>query len=314
MSLLKNQSTLPVLALAGPTAVGKSEVALLLAQQLPGEIISVDSMQVYRGLDIGTAKPSLAERQTVPHHLIDTVEITDSFDAAQFAQHARQLIPEIQARGRVPILCGGTGLYFKALLAGLGPAPPSQPALRAQLELVPLPRLLDELALRDPQTFERIDRQNPRRVIRALEVVRLTGKPFADQRADWQLPPSERLVPQSCCFGLSRTPADLQARIERRVDKMFQLGLIEETRRLLDLGLAQNRTALQAIGYRQVTDYLAGGRSLADTVTLVKQATRQLAKRQMSWFRRQMAMTWLSVTHEASAERTLEKLRAALPG
>ena len=288
MSPFPNHPRLPILAVAGPTAVGKSDVALLLAERLPGEIISVDSMQVYRGLDVGTAKPTLAERRRVPHHLIDVVEITDSFDAARFVEHARRLIPEIQDRDRVPILCGGTGLYFKALLAGLGETPPGQPELRAQLEQIPLPQLLEELAARDPRTFERIDRHNLRRVVRAVEVIRLTGKPFSEQRAGWLNSPLESLVPQSRFFGLSRTPTDLHARIEKRVEKMFQLGLVEETQRLLDLGLRENRTALQAIGYRQVTDHLDGKCSLPDTVAMVKQRTRQLAKRQMTWFRRQM--------------------------
>ena len=164
-----------LLCLTGPTATGKSEVALLLAERLGGEIISIDSMQVYRGLDIGTAKPSAAEQRRVPHHLIDVVELTEPFDAAQFARLAQAALQEIQARGHRPILCGGTGLYFKAFLEGLGEAPPADAALRAQLEAAPLPELLSELQRDDPATFAKIDRQNPRRVIRAIEVMRLTG-------------------------------------------------------------------------------------------------------------------------------------------
>src|SRR6266487_3220448 len=147
----------PPILLAGPTAVGKSEVALLLAGRLGGEIISVDSMQVYRGLNIGTAKPSAADRRQVPHHLIDVVELWEPFDAARFLELARQAAKEIQGRGRRPILCGGTGLYFKAYLDGLGDSPPSAPALRAELERSPLTELLRELEQRDPATFERID-------------------------------------------------------------------------------------------------------------------------------------------------------------
>src|SRR5258706_9064770 len=160
------------LLLAGPTAVGKSEVALRLAEKLGGEIISVDSMQVYRGLDLGTAKPSAADRARVPHHLIDVVDINEPFDAAKFVELARRAVAEIQARGRVPVLCGGTGLYFKAFLEGLGDAPPADPALRAELEAAPLPGLLRELAERDPASYEKIDRRNPRRVVRAVEVIR----------------------------------------------------------------------------------------------------------------------------------------------
>src|SRR5438067_1732180 len=176
------QPATPIL-LTGPTAVGKSELALLLAERLSGEIISVDSMQVYRGLDIGTAKPPPEQRARVGHHLIDVVEITEPFDAAQFVRLARKAMEEIQARGRVPILCGGTGLYFKAFLEGLGEAPPGDAALRAKLAAAPLAELLAELAERDPEIYQRIDRKNFRRVIRAVEVIRLTGKPFSEQRA-----------------------------------------------------------------------------------------------------------------------------------
>ncbi len=182
-------SKAPSIFLVGPTASGKSAVALALAEKVGGEIISVDSMQVYRGLDIGTAKPSAEERARVPHHLIDIVELTEPFDAARFVELARRAEADIRARQRVPIFCGGTGLYFKAYLEGLGSAPPSDSKLRAELEATPLHELLHELSQRDPVTYERIDRQNPRRVIRALEVIRLTGKPFSEQRAEWQ-PPS----------------------------------------------------------------------------------------------------------------------------
>src|SRR5437764_4867386 len=181
LSLRAFRVSRPIL-IAGPTAVGKSAVALALAERLDGEIVSVDSMQVYRGLDIGTAKPSADERQRVAHHLIDVVEMRERFDAGRFARLSREACADIALRGRVPILCGGTGLYFKAFLEGLGEAPPADAQLRAELEAVSLPELLRELEQSDPVTFAKIDRQNPRRVIRALEVIRLTGKPFSTQR------------------------------------------------------------------------------------------------------------------------------------
>jgi tRNA dimethylallyltransferase len=258
------------LLLAGPTAVGKSEIALRLAERLGGEIVSVDSMQVYRGMDIGTAKPSPKDRSRVPHHLIDVRDVTEPFDAAQFLQLAHRAVAEIQARGHVPILCGGTGLYFKAMLRGLSHAPPADPALRAALAATPLPELLRELADRDPVTYQRIDRRNPRRVIRAVAVIRLTGRPYSAQRADWQSrddgPPTtdhgtESVVADqwsvvsaqwSLAFGLARTPSDLQRRIDARVDEMFQRGIVAETEHLLQHGLAQNQNAMQALGYRQV--------------------------------------------------------------
>jgi tRNA dimethylallyltransferase len=297
--------------IAGPTAVGKSELALLLAEKLNGEIISVDSMQVYRGLDIGTAKPSRDERARIPHHLIDVVELGEPFDAATFVSLAQKAVAEIQSRGCVPIFCGGTGLYFKAYLEGLGEAPSSDPALRAQLEATPLPDLLRELAERDPVTYEKIDRQNPRRVFRAVEVIRLTGKPFSEQRADWQ---TQSPKPETRnLFGLARSSEDLQQRINVRVDEMFRRGLVEETEQLLKRGLAENRNAMQAIGYRQVVEHLRGERSLPDTIELVKSRTRKFAKRQMTWFRGQLGVGWLEMGSATDLREACIKLQANLP-
>src|SRR5579884_4055362 len=292
----------PVLFLAGATATGKSEVALLLAEKLNGEIISVDSMQVYRGLDIGTAKPNAAERKRVPHHLIDVAGLNETFDAARFVRLAKAAAKEIHSRGRIAIFCGGTGLYFKAFLDGVGDAPPADAALRAKLEATPLPELLEELQRRDPVTFDKIDRKNPRRVIRALEVIRLTGKPFSEQRANWPNSPATVKPQLSTVWALQREPADLHARINERVDRMFQRGLVEEVRNLLPRGLAENRTAMQAIGYRQVVDYLRGERPLPETIELVKLRTRQFAKRQMTWFRRQLPVKWVKYSANQSAQ------------
>ena len=308
--------------LAGPTAVGKSAVALALAEKLGGEIISVDSMQVYRGLDIGTAKPGAAERARVPHHLIDVVDLTEPFDAAKFVALANQAVNEIQSCDRVPILCGGTGLYFKAFLEGLGDAPPANPELRAELEATPLPKLLRELETRDPATFQEIDQRNPRRIIRAVEVIRLTGKPFSAQRARWgeatDEPPSlsngsrGRSPHQIIC--LTRAAADLHARINSRVQKMFAAGLVDETRGLLNIGLEQNHTAMQAIGYRQVVEHLRGERSLSETIELVKVKTRQFAKRQMTWFRRQLKVEWIGLEPQALPEQVARLVQASLAG
>ena len=295
------------LLLAGPTAVGKSEVALLLAGRLGGEIISVDSMQVYRGLDIGTAKPSAADRQRVPHHLIDVLELCEPFDAARFLELAWRAVNEIQGRGRQPILCGGTGLYFKAYLDGLGDAPPSDPALRAELERSPLPELLHELEQRDPATFEHIDRQNPRRVVRALEVIRLTGRPFSGQRAAWL-----GNSPEGSVLALRRDATNLRTRIDARVDRMFEQGLVRETELLLDRGLDQNRTAMQAIGYRQVVEHLRGARTLSDTIAEVKRRTRQLAKRQMTWLRHQLPVRWIEVAPQENAESVADRIEGGL--
>ncbi|MGA2176801.1 MAG: tRNA (adenosine(37)-N6)-dimethylallyltransferase MiaA [Verrucomicrobiota bacterium] len=302
--MIEDNSPPRPLFLAGPTAAGKSAVALELASLLGSEIISVDSMQVYRGLDIGTAKPTAADRQRARHHLIDVADLDQSFDAAQFVRLAAAAVHEIQGRGRRPIFCGGTGLYFKAYLEGLGEAPPKDPAIRAQLEAVPLPELLDELQRADPAAFQAIDRRNPRRVIRALEVIRLTGRPFSAQRARWNnAPPQGPRV-----IGLTRPAGELVERIHQRVDEMFRRGLVAETESLLARGLAQNPTAMQALGYRQVVEHLRGERGLAETIELVKIRTRQFAKRQLTWFRRQMRLEWLT-SDDHAADRIILALK-----
>jgi len=338
----------PVL-LAGPTAVGKSKIALRLAEQFGGEIISADSMQVYRGLDIGTAKPSPADRARVPHHLIDICDLTESFDAAQFARLAHRAVAEIQSRGRVPIFCGGTGLYFKAFLEGLGETPSGNAKLRAELEATPLEKLLAELRERDPAAYEKIDKKNPRRVIRAVEVIRLTGKPFSAQQSRWgesfpgprsaDIPvrgftghscpvsveadvvspshelatgkspePADKNVCPTSIIVVTRSTEDMRRRIDARVDTMFARGLVDETRKLLKHGLAENKKAMQAIGYRQVVEHLRGERSLAETIELVKIRTRQFAKRQLTWFRAQKNLERIELKPEDLAKTVAENL------
>jgi tRNA dimethylallyltransferase len=302
--------------IAGPTAVGKSAVALALAEKIGGENITVDSMQVYRGLDIGTAKPTADERKKIPHHLLDVCKLNEAFDAAQFIRLAQKAVAEIQSRGRTPIFCGGTGLYFKAYLDGLGEAPPADEKLRAELEAAPFAALLAELRERDPAAYEKIDKQNPRRVIRAVEVIRLTGKKFSEQRSEWRVGSSrcddrtaQRAVPTIFCF--KRSTEDLHRRINVRVDEMFSLGLVDETRELLKRGLAENKFAMQAIGYRQVVEHLRGERDLAETIELVKIRTRQFAKRQLTWFRRHGNCEWITLAPGETADATLARLPLA---
>jgi tRNA dimethylallyltransferase len=295
----------PCVFLAGPTAAGKSEIALRLAEKIGGEIISADSMQVYRGLDIATAKPSPAERARVPHHLIDVCDLHEAFDAAQFVRLAQRAVAEIHSRGRVPVFCGGTGLYFKAFLEGLGKAPATDPKLRAELEAAPLENLLAELRERDPATFEKIDRQNPRRVVRAIEVIRLTGKKFSEQRADWGIQNPKSKVENYFCF--TRAAPDLHARINARVDEMFRRGLVAETEQLLKRGLSENKFAMQAIGCRQVVEHLRGERTLAETVELVKIRTRQFARRQLTWFRRHGNCEWIDLKPDEPPAETVAR-------
>jgi tRNA dimethylallyltransferase len=294
--------------IAGPTAVGKSEMALALAKNIGGEIISVDSMQVYRGLDIGTAKPDAATREKVPHHLIDVCELNEPFDAARFVQLAERAVAEIGSRNKVPIFCGGTGLYFKAFLDGLGDAPAADPRLRAELEAAPVAELLEELRQRDPDSYEKIDKMNPRRVIRAVEVVRTTGKPVAASQADWTRGAQHTAL--NTLILLVRSSADLRERIDSRVEEMFRRGLVEETRELLQRGLAENRTAMQAIGYRQVVEHLRGERDLEETVELVKIRTRQFAKRQLTWFRRHAHCQRIELKAGETVREILEQVSA----
>src|SRR5688572_23620128 len=283
--------------IAGPTASGKSAVALLLAERCGGEIISADSMQVYRGMEIGTAKPSASERVRVRHHLVDVAAIDEPFDVARFLDLAQKAESEVRERQRIPIYCGGTGLYFNALISGIGGGPKSNPQMRAELEATSLSELLAELEIHDPETFARIDRSNPRRVVRALEVIRTTGEKFSAQRADWSLRRQE-----GQWFGLERNRPELVERINTRVDQMFARGLVGETRELLKEGLERNRTAMQSLGYRQVIEHLRGERSLDQTIELVKQKTRQFAKRQLTWFRHQLDLNWIRVADGQSDE------------
>ena len=306
-----------VLFLAGPTAVGKSAIAFSLARRIQGEIISVDSMQVYRGLDVGTAKPTRAEQTLVPHHVVDILDVTEAFDAAAWARKAEAAADEIRSRGRPAIFCGGTGLYFQAILEGLGEAPASDPAVRHEIEQTPLSDLLEELRQKDPQLYDQMDRQNPRRVVRAVEVIRLSGQAYSAQRATWrggnrgsESGPAKQ-TPGARFFALERAREDLCRRIEQRVDAMFERGLVEETKRLLAQGLAQNRTASQAIGYRQVIEHLRSDRSLEETIALIKQRTWQLARRQLNWFRNQMKFEWIMLDPMENPETVAERLANA---
>lgn len=296
------------LLLAGPTASGKSAVALHLARRLDGELISVDSMQVYRGLDIGTAKPTPAERRQAPHHLIDVAGVDEPFDVARYRALALDAVNDILTRGGTPVLCGGTGMYFKVLLAGLDSLPSASPALRAEIEATPSESLIAELHRDDPEALAHLDLANPRRLQRAVELLRLTGKPWANRRVAWS---PESPSSGAAVWCLRREREDLTARIDQRVDAMFAAGLLAETEAALAAGLAENRTALQAIGYRQVVEHLRGERGLPETIALVKQRTRQFARRQMTWFRHQLPARWIDVPAGESAEATAEKILAA---
>ena len=290
--------------LTGATASGKSALAMHLAKRLGGEIISVDSMQVYCGLNIGTAKPSAEEQAEVPHHLIDVAQLSEAFDAAQFVRLAKSASESISSRGRIPIFCGGTGLYFRALMEGLGNSPPSDELLRDELSLLPFESLVAELKIKDPKAAKQIDLKNPRRVLRAVEVIRLTGRPYSEQRIGWE---KLKRAPENL-FCINREVDVLNQRIHKRVDEMFSLGLIEETQILIKQGLRDNRNACQALGYRQVLDLLDGELSLESVIDKVKIKTRQFAKRQRSWFRNQMQCDLLDWPKDENVDSFCELL------
>jgi tRNA dimethylallyltransferase len=273
-----------LVVLVGPTAVGKTATALDLAEALSAEIVSADSRYLYRGLDIGTAKPSPAELARVPHHLIDVTSPDQPWSLSQYQAAAYAAIDDIRARGRLPLLVGGTGQYVRALTEGWQ-LPAGEPqgevrqALEADLARDGLPALAERLRALDPDSAASVDLRNPRRVIRALEVVLTTGESFAAQRR--KQPPPYAFV----MLGLTRPRSELYARIDARVDEMLAAGLVAEVQGLVAQGYGWDLPAMSALGYRQIGNYLRGECSLDEAVAQVKRATRQFVRRQANWFK-----------------------------
>jgi len=279
--------------LVGPTAVGKTAVAHALADRLGATILSADSMQVYRGMDIGTAKDKCAR-------LVDLCDVTEPFDVKRYVELAQSQIASLKS----PILIvGGTGLYIRALRQGLFDGPGRDPVLRARLEVLPAATLFAELQRVDPVTAAKIDRHNPRRLVRALEVYYTTGRPISALQTQAPIP-----NPQSPSYCLDRDRQDLYARIERRVDEQMAAGWLDEVRRLLAAGLEQNPTAMQAAGYRELVAHLRGELTLPEAVARIKTRTRQLARRQLTWFRQEPGLTWLAVAAAEPPDRTAERI------
>ncbi len=285
---------IPLLAIVGPTASGKTALAIALAKRYGGEVVSADSMQIYRGMDIATAKPTAEEQDGVPHHLIDFLPADAVYSVAQYAADARRCIREIDGRGRLPILCGGTGLYVDAVLDHLQfTEVETDFSLREELERRAdeegMERLLAELRAVDPETASALHPNNRSRVIRALEVYRLTGKPMSEHRMLSRRQPAPYRL---CCLGLDyRDRQTLYQRIDRRVDAMLAAGLLGECGQALDAGLSD--TSAQAIGYKELAPYFAGLLPLEVCVENLKRATRRYAKRQLTWFRRRSGINWL---------------------
>jgi len=280
----------PVIAVVGPTAAGKSELALRIARAVGGEVVNADSMQLYAGMDIGTAKLTVAERRGVPHHLLDIWDVRQTASVAEYQRLARDVIGDIQRRGLVPVLTGGSGLYVRAALDPLE-FPGTDPALRARLEAelaeAGPAALHARLSSADPAAAAAILPSNGRRIVRALEVIEVSGRPFSAT-----LPRYESVYP-AVQLGLAVDRAELDARIADRTGRMFAAGLVEEVRRLERAGLREGKTASRALGYAQVLRFLTGDYGEAEALAQTILATRRFVRRQESWFRRDPRVTWL---------------------
>lgn len=301
----------PLICILGPTAVGKTEIAIQLAHNLDAEIVSLDSRQIYREMDIGTAKPTPDQRGAVPHHLIDCVNVDQPFSVAEYQRSADVAITEIRERGKRTMAVGGAGLYFRGIIDGLFDGPGADAEIRAKLQ-----READEhgnVALHerlrrcDPEAANRVHPNNRVRVIRALEVYELTGKPISVLQGQWKT--NEPRYPFRA-FGLNMPRDTLYQRIEERVDRMVEAGLIEEVKGLLDQGYPRNCIAMQSFGYKELIDYLDGKRTFDEAIALLKQNTRRFAKRQLTWFRNDSRIEWLDTSEFSSVDGIVDNLLA----
>ena len=275
-----------VIAVLGPTAAGKSALSIALARELGGEVVNADSMQLYRGMDIGTAKLTVAEREGIPHHLLDIWDVTEPAAVAEYQRLARAAVSDIAARGRVPLLVGGSGLYLRAVLEEFD-FPGTDPTIRARLEGEALPALYDRLVALDPVAAASILPSNGRRIVRALEVIELTGRPFTASL------PAPTPFYESVQIGVDREVAVLDERIAARVELMWAAGLLDEVRSLAAKGLREGRTASRALGYEQALAQLDGLATEAEAQETTIRKTRRFVRRQRSWFKRDPQIHWL---------------------
>ncbi|NLC31753.1 MAG: tRNA (adenosine(37)-N6)-dimethylallyltransferase MiaA [Clostridiales bacterium] len=283
-----------VIGIVGPTASGKTALSMMLAQKYPIEIICMDSMQVYQGMDIGTAKPSIEEQKFIPHHMLDLVLPSDPYDVAQYQQGAHKAIEDILSRQRLPVLVGGTGLYLRALTQGLSLGhTPKVDSLREKYEalLVEIGNtaLHEELYKVDKTSAQRLHPNDTRRVIRALEVYEATGKPFSSQK----LPPIQDSPYDFKLYAADYPREELYRRIDRRVDAMMEAGLAMEVKMLLEQGLTADMQSMQGLGYKELIPYLQGQAGLDESVDIIKRRTRNYAKRQLTWFGKDKQVHWL---------------------
>ncbi|MBI2883120.1 MAG: tRNA (adenosine(37)-N6)-dimethylallyltransferase MiaA [Candidatus Methylomirabilis oxyfera] len=302
---------MPLIVLVGPTASGKSSLALALAERAGGEIVAADSMQVYRGLDIGTAKPTAEERGRVPHHLLDLREPFQPFTAIDYARLASAAIADIRARGRLPIVVGGTGLYIRSLFRGLFDGPgeiiPLRETLYREAERVGSATLHRRLEAVDPETAAAIHPNDLLRIVRALEVAAVSGRPISTLRAEGRR--NHEPVPGPVLrLGLEWNRQELYQRIEARVEAMMAQGLLREVKNLLDQGYCETLRPLRAIGYRHMIGYLNGQFRLDEAVASLKRDTRRYAKRQLTWFHHEDEIEWLPVAGSGASEQILRAL------
>jgi tRNA dimethylallyltransferase len=304
-----------VFAVVGATATGKSAFALELAEAIGGEIVNADSLQAYRGLEIGTAKPSAEERARVPHHLVDILDPREVYSAGEFSRRAREALAGIAARGRSAVIVGGSGLYLRALWSGIAPLPPGDPGLRAVLEAElsthGVEHLADELRRVDPESSSRIGRRDAQRILRALEVQRATGAPISEWIRRQPFEPGAIAVRK---LGLTLPRADLYDRIEARARGMIRRGWVEEVRNLLAAGVPAEAPAFQAIGYAELVAAIRGRTGLDEAMTRLIVRTRRFAKRQEAWFRREPEIEWLDARHEDSIRRGIAAAVGSLDG
>ncbi len=297
--------------LVGPTGVGKTEACLWLAKRIDAEIVSADSMLVYRGMDIGTAKPTRQQRRKVRHHLIDVVEPTEPFSVGKYREMATAALEDIHRRGKVALVCGGTGLYVRSLVDGLFDGPEADSELREKLVAEASEKGPEALHGRlrevDPEAADRLSPRDVRRVVRALEVHCKTRRPISQLQVQWKL-----RRPAPAMLGLTMNRSALYARIDHRVEQMFRRGLVEETRRLLHTGLRANRTAMQAIGYKEVVGFLEGLYSLEEAERLLKRDSRRYARRQLTWFRKDDRIKWYSFDDYQTSQQLYDSLLDAV--
>jgi len=296
--------------IVGPTAVGKTRVGIEVAERLSTEIISADAMQVYRGFAIGTAAPTAEEQARVRHHLVGTVDLDDHYSAARFARDARPIVDRLRHAGRVPMVVGGSGLYIRALVDGLFPGPGADKVLRERLhreaESVGVPALHARLADLDPAAAEKIGINDLRRIVRALEIFELSGRPISEMQRDHRESVHDRLP--AVWFGLTMDRELLYRRIDARVGRMFAEGLIDEVRELIEAGHAADIDRIGALGYREIKSHLAGEMSLDAARELITKNTRRYAKRQMTWFRSNPRIHWLTLTDSTDLGRTADDI------